>query len=114
MEEVKPPARLVPNKVTEVCFEAAIQDFRLAVSLGVVGTAKTERGSQVAKELLPEAISKNLVAIVDDCSWNTMEPKDLNCENYDEVPGGEVCRQRNKVRKFCKSVHNYRDYCVPL
>lgn len=92
MEIAKPGAGIISNKAAQKCLKGTVDDLTLAISLRVVGRAKTEFRASSLKELLPKGTQEDRVSVRDDGMRKTMKAEYLVHKAMGKLNSGKMSR----------------------
>jgi hypothetical protein len=92
-----------------MCFQTLVDNFRLAISLGMIGCVEMQFGALYLEKFLPKIASESWVAIRNNRVWHAMKLEDLIHENLSHHGCCKWVLKGIEMSILGKAINNHHD-----
>jgi hypothetical protein len=96
-------------KTPQICFQTLVDNFSLAIYLGVLGGVEMQLGSLYPEQFLPKIVGESGISIRDNRIRNAMKLEDIIHEYLSHCGCGEWVLKRKKMSIFGNMINDHHD-----
>jgi hypothetical protein len=96
-------------KTPQIFFQTIVDNFSLAIFLGVIGNAEMQLGSLYVEKFLPKIEGGSGVSVRDNRIRHAMKLEDIIHEDLSHYSSYEWVSKRKKMRIFGEMIYDHHD-----